>query len=300
MGASERDRLFDEEFLERLQRLHVLAKGAAARCRPGRRQSRRIGDGLEFADHRSYFPGDDVRFIDWPYYARMDRLLLRMFHERSEAEVACLLDVSASMAPGGDCERFDAARRLAAALAFVAMGGLDRVSVHPFAGELATPFRGGRNRGQVLALLDFLAGLRAAGPTRLARCADRFARAASEPATVLILSDLLACRDGLDDALAALGARGCDVAVVHVHTPADAGAGLDGPVRLEDAETGEAVNVDVTDAVRRSYAERWREFRDVLHRTAAARGAVYVPASTDVPMEKLVLQTLRRAGVLTG
>ncbi|MCK4601697.1 MAG: DUF58 domain-containing protein, partial [Phycisphaerae bacterium] len=113
---------FDEAFLARLERLHLIAKRMAARGPSGPRRSRRLGDGLEFADHRAYAPGDDIRFIDWPYYARMERLLLRLFHEHSESDVAILFDASASMAPGGVMEKFDYARRAAAALAYVAMG----------------------------------------------------------------------------------------------------------------------------------------------------------------------------------
>ena len=101
MVKSRKDRLFDKQFLARLQQLHLIAKRLTARGAGGARRSRRIGDGLEFADHRSYEAGDDIRFIDWPYYARMEKLLLRLFHQRNEADVIILLDVSASMAPGG-------------------------------------------------------------------------------------------------------------------------------------------------------------------------------------------------------
>ena len=129
-------RLFGDEFLRRLQRLGLIAKRIrAVSAGPGQRRSRRLGDGLEFADHRAYAPGDDIRFLDWPYYARMERLLLRLFHEHSEGAVSLLLDSSASMQLGELC-KFDYARRTAAALAYVAMASLDRVRVLPFAETL--------------------------------------------------------------------------------------------------------------------------------------------------------------------
>lgn len=322
--ARRRYEFLDEEFLGRLQRLHLLAKHLTARGPAGMRRSRRIGDGLEFADHRSYAPGDDIRFIDWPYYARMEKLLLRLFHQRSEADVAILLDVSGSMAPGGAreaggagpskasaasaaymgdatyMEKFNHARRLAAALAFIAMGGLERVIVQPFASHLAEPLRTGRNRGRILEVLDFLAGLSPGGRTDLGRCTDRFARQAQGPATVLLVSDLLDCGEGLSDALAHLRAGGHETTVLHVYSPADARPGLAGAVLLRHAESDGALTLHITEDVRRSYRQRWGEFQGALERTAVARGATYVAAPTDAPLEDLVLRALRRAGVLAG
>jgi uncharacterized protein (DUF58 family) len=298
MVRSRRDELFDEDFLGRLQRLHLIAKRLAARGAAGARRGRKIGDGLEFADHRSYAPGDDVRFIDWPYYARMEKLLLRLFHQHSEADVDILLDTSGSMAPGGAGTKFDYTLRTAAALAFVAMGGLERVILQPFADEPGQPFRTGRNRGQILEVLDYLAGLTAGGPTRLARSVARIARGLDSPATVLLISDLLDCGEELSDVLADLCGRGCDVTVLHVYSPLDADPDLSGPIRLEHAESDQAMVLHVTDDVRESYRLRWAEFQAGLSHVAASRGAVYVAAPADMPFEQLVLRTLRRVGVL--
>ena len=300
MAKSRKDLLFDQHFLGRLQQLHLIAKRLAARDSGGARRSRRIGDGLEFADHRSYMPGDDVRFIDWPYYARMERLLLRLFHQRSEADVIILLDVSASMAPGGEMAKFDYALRVAAALAFVAMGGLERVIVQPYAEDLASPLHTGRNRGQILEVLGFLAELAPAGRTELGRCADILARRLDAPASVLLISDLLDCGDELSDAAIRLKSRSCDVTVLHVYSPLDANPDLAGPMVLQQAETGRTMTVDVTDDVRDSYRLRWAELCEALSRAAASQGAVYVAAPSDVPFEQLVLRTLRQAGVLAG
>jgi uncharacterized protein (DUF58 family) len=322
MVRSRRDELFDDEFLGRLQRLHLMAKRLSARGAAGARRGRKIGDGLEFADHRSYAPGDDVRFIDWPYYARMEKLLLRLFHQHSEADVDILLDTSASMAPGqaprergaalrsggavpprsrgGITTKFDYALRTAAAIAFVAMGGLERVILQPFADDAGQAFHTGRNRGQILEVLDYLAGLTAGGPTRLARSAARLARTLDAPATVLLISDMLDCGEELSDVLAELCGRGCDVTVLHVYSPLDADPDLSGPIRLEHAESKQAMVLHVTDAVRESYRLRWAEFQAGLSHVAASRGAVYVAAPADMPFEQLVLRTLRRVGVLEG
>jgi len=294
---------FDERFLARLQRLHLIAKRMAAAAPAGSRRSRRLGDGLEFADHRAYAPGDDFRFIDWPYYARMERLLLRLFHEHSESDVAILLDCSASMGACGKergLEKFHYARRAAAALAYVAMGSLDRVILLPLADELGAAKRTGRNRAQILEVLDVLSDLRPAGRTALAECVEAFSRQYPSAGTVILISDLLDCAGDLSDALARLRVRRRDVTVLHVYCPADASPALEGPMLLEQAETAERLTMNVTKELLASYRLRWREFQAACRRTCVARGATYVEAPTTMPFDRLVLQALRQAGVLTG
>jgi len=238
--------------------------------------------------------------VDWPYYARMEKLLLRMFHEHSEDDVVILLDVSASMAPGGAREKFDYALRTAAAMTYVAMGSLDRVVLIPFADDLADPLRTGRNRLGIFGVLDFLAGLVPGGRTRLRSCATHLTHRADPPGTVLLIGDLLDCSDELSDAVSHLGRGGGDVWVLHVYSPADARPSLNGPTLLRAAETGRQISLHVNAALRESYARRWDRFRAGCEQTCLSRGATYVSAATDVPFEQLVLGTLRRAGVLAG
>jgi len=288
---------FDAAFLARLQRLRIAAKRAAARAPAGRRPSGGLGDGLEFADHRPYVWGDDLRFIDWPYYARMERLLLRLFHQHSEAEVTILLDASGSMAAGAG--KFAYARRAAAALAYVALGGLERVAVASFAEGLGKVVSVGRRRERFLRVLDALSALVPAGPTDLLRAAEAWRRTRGGAAgqTVLVVSDLLGCEAHLPAALDRLGSG---AGVLHVYSPRDAGVLEAGPVLLEDAETGDRLAADAHPAVAEAYRRRWASYRQGCERTCAARGAAYVAAPTDAPFEQLVLRALRRAGVVAG
>lgn len=288
----------DEKFLARLERLHLAGKHIASRWSAGLRRSRRLGDGLEFADHRDYSAGDDIRFIDWAFYARMEKLLLRLFHEHSEADVAILLDVSASMAPAGDREKFDHARRLAAALAFVAMGSLERVILLPFAGELGSPLRSGRNRSAILKVLDFLEDLAPGGQTDLSAVSRRLMQAYPSAGVVLVLSDLLNSADQLPDALARLSAGSRDVTILHTYAVAEADPRLAGPTLLRWAEGPARLNLDISPELLEQYRGSWKEFQESCRRACVARGVVYVPAPTNLPMEELLLSALRKAGVL--
>jgi len=293
-----KSKLFDEEFLQRLRRLGLIAKrmpaGSAA---TGRRRSRRLGDGLEFADHRAYAPGDDIRFLDWPYYARMERLLLRLFHEQSGGVVTILLDCSASMRLGEVC-KFDHARRTAAALAYVAMAGLDRVLILPFREVVGDELLTGRNRGQIRQVLDFLEGLGAGGLTHLETAVGQYIQRHPETGTVVLLTDLLDVAEQLSGVLASLRQRRGEVIVLHVADRTDAAPSVLGPTQLTCVETGARLNVDVTEEVLAAYAGKWGEFVRGLEKTCAARGAVYIQAPTSLAFDRLVLKVLQKAGLL--
>ncbi len=291
-------KLFDEEFLQRLRRLGLIAKRMpAGSASAGQRRSRRLGDGLEFADHRAYAPGDDIRFLDWPYYARMERLLLRLFHEHSEGVVTILLDCSASMRLG-EISKFDYARRTAAALAYVAMAGLDRVLILPFRDGLADGLLTGRNRGQILQVLDFLEGLGAGGVTDLEAAVQQYVQRHAETGTVVLLTDLLDVAEQLSGALASLRQRRDEVIVLHVADRSDASPPALGPTQLTCVETAARLNVDVTEQVLAGYARKWREFVQGLEKTCSVRGAIYLQAPTSLAFERLVLKVLHKAGLL--
>ena len=299
MEMSRQSDVFDSGFVARLEQLHLMAKRLTGRTSAAtQRRSKRLGDGLEFADHRAYAPGDDVRFVDWTAYARTDRLLRRLFHEHSEADVAIMLDVSASM--GVDPATFDYARRTVAALAYVAAASLERVRLLPFAEGAGASLTSGRRTERMAEVLTFLSELTCEGRTDLAGSVGEFAGGGSQPTTVLLVSDLQDCQDQLAESLARLRQGRCDVTVVQVISPRDAAGRLDGAVSLQSSEAGARLDVDITADLRAAYQERWRAFVEDCRRTCLSQQAVYVAAPTDRPFEPLVLESLRRAGVLAG
>lgn len=292
----ERNQLFDDAFLSRLQHLHLIAKKLSGRAGVALASGRRLGDGLEFADHRAYAQGDDVRFVDWPYYARMERLLLRVFHQHSESPVLILLDQSGSMAG----EKFDYARRVAAALAYVTVASLRPVRLQPVAETLGQPMQTGRNVGQILQVLDYLADLQTCGRTHLEECARQLAPRMEGGETILLISDLLDCGEKLEDSLVRLQQNDCSIGVIHVYDREDASPSVEGAVELSGAETQERMNLQVTDALLAAYRERWEAFHRGCEHACLSRAAIYVGAPTETPFDRLVLMTLRKAGVITG
>src|SRR5207342_3648422 len=121
---------FEDDFLKKLEYLHVVSRRAFAGQSRADRLAPKRGRGLEFADHRQYAPGDDFRHIDWKAYKRLGRLLLRLFDEEQDLPIYLFLDVSRSMA---EPAKFDQARRIAAALCYVGLAHLDRLTILTFA-----------------------------------------------------------------------------------------------------------------------------------------------------------------------
>src|SRR3954463_3565152 len=179
---------FENDFLKKLEYLHVVSKRALAGQNRADRLSPKRGRGLEFADHRPYAPGDDYRHIDWKAYQRLNRLLLRLFDEERDLSIYLMLDVSRSMA---DSPKFDMARRIAAALCYVGLAHLDRLTIIPFGNNLGRESSPGRGKGRIFRVFDALEQLEAAGPTDLRAACKAFASRPRQLGLVVLISDFL-------------------------------------------------------------------------------------------------------------
>ena len=198
------DRLFDESFLRRLERLAILSRRAMAGQLQGERRSPKRGQSVEFADFRPYAPGDDFRRIDWNAYARLERFFIKLFIEEEDLTVHQLVDTSRSM-DWGEPNKLWYAVRAAGALGYVALAGLDRVTVTACGDVVngsAHYFPPRRGKQQALALFSFLQTLAAGGRTDLAPRLRAYAAAAMQPGPLILFSDLL--DDGWADGLRAL------------------------------------------------------------------------------------------------
>ncbi len=143
--------LFDSEFLQKLEYLSLVSKRVFRGQILAQRRTMQLGGGIEFADHRDYTPGDDFRYLDWNLYARHNELLLKRFQEEEDLHVYILLDCSKSMGFGQPL-KFDLARRIAAALGYIALADLDRIAVVAFAGEIVADYPLTRGKARILSL----------------------------------------------------------------------------------------------------------------------------------------------------
>src|SRR5215467_7199026 len=156
--------LLDPEFMSRLERLDIVSRRIFAGKMKGERRSKRKGQSVEFADYRNYVVGDDLRFLDWNIYGRLDRLFIRLFQEEEDLHFYLLLDNSLSM-DFGTPTKLHYAKQVAAALGFIGLVNLDRVVVEVFNDRLTQSLPPLRGRRSLWRLLDFLGTLEPGGPS---------------------------------------------------------------------------------------------------------------------------------------
>lgn len=319
--------LLDAKLLARLERLDLRSNRIFAGKLQGERRSKKRGQSVEFDDYRLYVPGDDLRFIDWNVYARFDRLFVKLFLEEEDLALHIALDASASMDTGSPSKLLFGAR-LAAALASVGLVKNNRVSLSVFglpaslagAGESRAIARLGELRGRrhVSRVARFL--LDAAWPEgRRASSAGggapgagsafndaltTIARLRAGKGVMVIVSDFL-IEGGYDAGLRSLAAAGgYDTYCLQVLSPGEVeperelGTGITADLRLTDIETGRGAEVTLTGALIRKYKQRLEAYCAELRAFCLAREMTHLLSRSDADLDRLVVDTLRRAGMV--
>ncbi|MBW4437873.1 MAG: DUF58 domain-containing protein [Pleurocapsa minor GSE-CHR-MK-17-07R] len=300
--------LFDESTRRKLEQLMLSAARVRAGAIKGDRRSNKRGSSIEFADYRNYTQGDDLRRLDWNVYARLDRPLIKVFEDEEDLATYLVIDASASMGASlnddGDAspdaiekaDKFTWARRLAAGLSYISLISNDRLTVTALGHETQT-FGPVRGRGHSARLLNFFGTMTTRGAIDLNASLRDFALRIKRPGLVIVISDLFSS-SGFIDGVNMLMSKGCEVAVLHVLTPEELEPSLGGDLRLVDVETGIAQEVSVDGGLRDLYVKRVTQWRDDLRAECSRRGVHYAPLSTDMPFERVILQDLRRMGIL--
>jgi uncharacterized protein (DUF58 family) len=285
----------DPGFMKKLERLHLIAKRLDWRGAEGEHAASRKGFSLEFSDYRRYQRGDDLRYVDWNVYRRLDRLLLKVFTAEEEMNIYLLLDTSASMAGGADpnLAKIGFAKKVAAALGYIGLANLDRVGGAAFSSTLHAPLRSDRGRAQILRLFGFLDALACGGATDLRAATRRFGAVFPRPGLVIILSDLLDPH-GWRAAVEELTRHRHQVLVVHILDDDDCEPRLSGEVTLIDAEGSREHRLYIDEALERRFrAELAHYFRDI-ETACAGLGIDYLRTTTRVPFDEFVLKSLRQ------
>jgi uncharacterized protein (DUF58 family) len=295
----------DADFMRKLERLTVLARRIFPGQLKGEKRSPHYGSSVEFADFRTYTPGDDFRRVDWNAYARLERLFLKMFHEEEDLHLYLLLDVSESMRFGEPTSKLDAGRKLAAAIGYIGLSSLDRVGAATFADRMLEQFRLVRGRRYARRLFDFLGAAGTSQPpggegrgTNLTDALREFAIRTRNRGVVVVISDFLD-RQGYQSAIQALVSCHFDVNAIQVLTPEEVKPDLAGDLRLVDAETAETREITVTGALLSAYRARIEAYCDELKQFCVRRGAGYGRLLTSDSVEEFVLRHLRR-GAMVG
>src|SRR5687767_12096805 len=165
-AEARRAELFDDDFQKKLESLAIVSRRVFAGRMRAERRSKKKGICVEFADHRDYTAGDDFRYVDWNVYQRFGRLLVRLYEEEEDLSIYFIVDCSTSMS-FGDGKKFDQARRLCAALAYVGLANLDRVTVVGVSDEVIARMPTTRGKARIFKAFEFLRRLEPTGTTDL-------------------------------------------------------------------------------------------------------------------------------------
>jgi uncharacterized protein (DUF58 family) len=289
--------LFDDEFQRKLDYLAVVSRRVFAGRTRAERRTKKSGSGVEFVDYREYSAGDDLRYLDWNLYQRHDKLLLRLFEEEEDLAIHVVVDASSSMGFGGG-QKLRQAKRLAAALSYVGLSNLDRVSIAAARGEALEAIPPARGKQRIFPMFEFLRGLKAEGTTDLgAAMKSLVARTQKRRGLAVLLSDLFDPA-GFERGINALRFGRFEVVALHLVDPADARPALHGEVRLYDCETGDERDVTVTPRLLERYREAYDAYRHEIESFCASKQVPYFVADASAPFDEIVLRVFRRGGFL--
>lgn len=294
--ADDRTRLFDERFLKTLEHLHMVARKVFAGNLRAERRTRKVGSGIEFADHRTYARGDDFRYIDWNLYGRLDRLLLRLFEEEEDLHIYILVDVSDSMAIGTP-PKLHYAMQVGAALSYVGLANLDRVSIIPFSDRLIDRLPPSRGKNRIFRVFEFLRTVELGGQTELAECMKQFVAQNKRRGLAVVISDFYD-PDGFEQGINTLRYNKFEPFVLQVYDQKEANPSLHGDLTLVDCETGDSREVTVSRSLLEAYKREHEKYCAELEQFCTARAMPFFRTTTAVPFDELVLRIFRAGGFL--
>ncbi len=282
--------------MAQLERLELVTRKVFRGRMKGERRSRRKGQSVEFADFRQYVPGDDLRSLDWNLYARLDKLIIKLFLEEEDLHFFTLIDASLSM-DFGSPTKLQYAKQLAAALGFVGLIRTDRVRIETLGQD---PHQQGpvlRGRRSVWRMLDYLDGIQAGESTSLAQGVKNFCIRNTGKGIVVLISDLMD-KNGYEAALRYLVSRQMDVYVIHVLSQEELDPDVKGDLKLVDCEDQDIAEITVSAPLLAKYKSTLNAFVSGAQEFCNRRGMNYLLANNQTPVKDLIGSYLRRRGLV--
>ncbi len=288
--------LLRPEFMARLDNLDLVSRRILQGKLQGERRSKQRGQSVEFADHRPYVAGDDLRFVDWNIYGRLDQLFLKLFLEDQDLTVHVALDLSASMGTGDPAKDLFV-KRLSAALGYISLTNNNRVTVSVLGDGLRHQLPHMRGRHYLSALAELLLATPSDGACDFERSCRQLVQSRSGQGIVVLLSDFL-FKEGYESGLRRLVGRHYDVYVLQVLSPQERDPALGGELQLVDIEDGDTADISVSPALLTFYRQNVQAYCQQLQQFCQRRRIQYVSAGTGQSVERLVLNTCRRIQML--
>jgi uncharacterized protein (DUF58 family) len=282
-------RFVDPAVLARVGNLEFVARSVVDGVINGLHRSPYFGASVDFAEHRGYVPGDDIRRVDWKVFGRTDKYFLKEFEADSNANFSVLLDVSRSMAFGERLSKLDYAKTLAACLTYLVHTQRDRVGVATFDNKVIDHVPPSAKHLDVV--LHTLERAKAERPGDMTEPLKKLAEHFGRRGIVVVISDFYAEPEAVFQAVAPIRFRGNDVILFHVLDPAEVDFTFTDPASFEDLESGDQLSV-VPDALAEQYRALIKAHSDELSSRAAAQRVDYMLLKTSVPLDYALFQYL--------
>ena len=296
-------KLLDSDLIHQIEKLDIASRKILHGKMYGERRSKQRGQSVEFADYRNYVVGDDLRFIDWNLYARLDKLFLRLFMEEQDLAVNIILDASSSMCCG-EPEKLLYAKKLAATLGYIALVKQNRLNLYAYQHDKLYHKRGLRGRFQTKEMIDFLENqtpdIDIKNTINLAKIGKKFAMLEQASSVTILISDMMDKGD-TENNLKHLGGMKHDVYVVQLLSPQEidpAKYGIAGEITFEDIEDGDVAEISLTPDLIKQYKANLRAYCTHIQKICQKRRMTYVLTNTTVSLRKFVLNDLRMQGLL--
>ncbi|RIK81598.1 MAG: DUF58 domain-containing protein [Planctomycetota bacterium] len=288
--------LLPPELLAQLERLELVTRKVFRGRMKGERRSKRKGQSVEFADFRNYVPGDDLRQLDWNLYARLDKLIIKLFLEEEDLHFYALLDASTSM-DFGEPTKLQYAKQLVAALGFIGLVRADRVRIETLGQSRAERSPVLRGRHSVWRMLSHVESIEPGEATSLADGVKNFCIRNPGKGILVLVSDLMD-KAGYEAALRYLVSHEMDCYVVQVLSQEELEPDVAGELKLVDSEDRDEAEITVSAPLLAKYQRTLGAFTRGAQEFCNRRGMHYMLASNKTPVADLVGQHLRRRGLV--
>ena len=289
------DSFIDDAFLKQLERLKIVSRKSTRNPRRGEYRSWQSGEGFEFLDFRKYHLGDDLRYVDWSVYGRLDKLFIKLFHAEKGQTAHILLDISRSMGSGTPSKDITA-KKIAAALSYICLSNLDKTGLTAFNDKIVAVKAPARGKKQYPEVLKFFLSLNPSDQTNLNDCLAEYASICRNPGIAVIISDFLDPK-GYEDGLNALAYRDFDINLIQVMSHEELFWSKTGNLMLHEVETGEKKVTFVDKHLLALYQNKVNAFISKIKRYCSHCGINYFLCDTGIPFEDLLTDYLSKGAL---
>lgn len=291
--AESKKSLLDPKPLARISKMEIVARQVVEGFVSGRHPSPYFGSSVEYADHRPYTIGDEIRSIDWKLLAKTDKYYIKLFEEQTNLRCTILLDTSKSMSTGEQISKVRYGSHLAAALAYLMLGQNDAVGLTLFDSEVREFLPPRTTASHFRRMIDVMERVTPRADTSIGPVLHEMAGRSKRRGMVIVISDLIDDVDAVTDGLAHFRYDRHEVIVFHVMDRAELTFPYDRLTRFKDIE-GQAAVIANPRSVREKYLERLEQFLAKIKRNCLERGISYQFAPTDTPYEQMLLAYLEQ------